>query len=41
MMLEDGLDRHEVEEALTRALDDVEQQIAEDKAFGGPPQGTA
>jgi len=41
MMLEDGLDRHEVEDALTRALDDIEQQIAEDKAFGGPPQGTA
>ena len=41
MMLEDGLDRHEVEEAFARALDDVEQQIAEDKALGGPPQGTA
>jgi hypothetical protein len=40
-MLEDGFDRHEVEEALARALDDVEQQIAEDKTFGGPPQGTA
>ena len=39
--LEDGLDRHEVEEAFARALDDVEQQIAEDKALGGPPQGTA
>jgi hypothetical protein len=40
-MLEDGFDRHEVEEALASALDDVEQQIAEDKTFGGPPQGTA
>jgi hypothetical protein len=40
-MLEEGLDRHEVEEALARALDDVEQQIAEEKALGGPPQGTA
>lgn len=41
MMLEEGLDRHEVEDALARALDDIEQQIAEEKAFGGPPQGSA
>ena len=41
MMIEDGFDRHEVEEAFSRALDDIEQQIAEDKALGGPPQGTA
>jgi hypothetical protein len=40
-MLEDGLSRHDIEEALGRALDDVEQRIAEDQSFGGPPQGTA
>ena len=41
MMLEEGLDRHDVEAALGRVLDDIEQQIAEDRAMGGPPQGSA
>jgi hypothetical protein len=40
-MLEDGMSRRDVEEAFARALDDVEQRIAEDKSFGGPPQGSA
>jgi hypothetical protein len=33
--------RDDVEAALSRLLDDIEQQVAEDKAMGGPPQGTA
>jgi hypothetical protein len=40
-MLEDGISRNEVEDALSNLLDQVEQQIAEDQAMGGPPQGTA
>lgn len=41
MMLEEGLDRQDIEAALARVLDDIEQQIAEDRAMGGPPQGNA
>ena len=41
VMLEEGIDRHEIESALMQALDEVEQQIAEDRAMGGPPQGSA
>jgi hypothetical protein len=33
--------RDDVEAALSRLLDDYEQQIAEDKVMGGPTQGTA
>lgn len=40
-MLEDGVSRAEVEAALATLLDDMEAQIAEDEAMGGPPQGTA
>jgi hypothetical protein len=40
-LLEEGVPRDDVEAALSRLLDDYEQQIAEDKAMGGPPQGTA
>ncbi len=40
-LLEEGVLRDDVEAALSRLLDDYEQQIAEDKAMGGPPQGTA
>ena len=40
-ILEDGVDRHEIDAAVARVLDDIEQQIAEDRALGGPPQGSA
>lgn len=40
-LLEEGVPREDVEAALSRLLDDMEQQIAEDRAMGGPPQGTA
>lgn len=40
-MLQEGVARTDVEGALSRLLDDVERQIAEDKAMGGPSQGTA
>ncbi len=40
-MLEEGIPRDEIEAALSRALDDIEQEIAEDQAMGGPPVGTA
>ncbi len=40
-MLEEGVPRTDVETALSRLLDDIEQQLAEDKAMGGPTQGTA
>ena len=36
--LEEGVPR-DVEAALSRLLDDIEQQTAEDKAMGGPTQG--
>ncbi len=40
-MLQEGLPRDDVMAALDRALDDIEQQIAEDQALGGPTQGNA
>lgn len=40
-MLEEGVDRDDVEAALATLLDDIEEQIAEDRTFGGPPEGTA
>lgn len=40
-MLEDGVSRDEIDTALGRLLDDIEQDIAETKAMGGPTQGTA
>lgn len=40
-MLQEGLPRDDVLAALHRALDDIEQQIAEDRALGGPTQGNA
>ncbi len=40
-MLEEGIPRDEIEAALSRVLDDIEQQIAEDKTMGGPPMGSA
>jgi hypothetical protein len=41
VMLEEGVSREEIEGALAQALDDLEQQIAEHKLMGGPPQGSA
>jgi len=40
-MLEEGEERSDIEAALSRLLDDIEQRIAEDRAMGGPPQGSA
>jgi hypothetical protein len=40
-LLEEGVPRDDVEAALSRLLDDYEQQIAEDDVMGGPTQGTA
>ena len=40
-MLADGIPRHDLEDALSILLDEMEQEIAEDRAMGGPPQGTA
>jgi hypothetical protein len=41
MMLEAGVSREEIESAVSRLLEELESQIAEDRAFGGPAQGTA
>lgn len=40
-MLEEGVPREEIDGALGQLLDEIEQQLAEDSAMGGPPQGTA
>ncbi len=40
-MMEDGVPREAIDAALRRLLDEVEQDLAEDGALGGPPQGTA
>lgn len=40
-MLEGGVPREEIDDALSGLLDQIEQQIAEDRTMGGPPQGTA
>ncbi len=40
-MLEEGVPRDDIESALGRLLDDIEARVAEDKAMGGPPQGSA
>ena len=41
VMLADNVPRDDIEEALARLLDEIEGQIAEDGALGGPAQGTA
>ncbi len=41
VMLEEGVARDELDATLARLLDDIEGQIAEMGALGGPPQGTA
>ena len=40
-MLARGVPRVDLERILSALLDDIERQIAEDEAMGGPPQGTA
>jgi hypothetical protein len=40
-MLAEGIPREDIEGALSRLLDDIEGQLAEDRAIGGPTQGTA
>lgn len=40
-VLEAGVNRDDLERALSQLLDDEEGRIAEDKALGGPTQGTA
>lgn len=40
-MLEEGIDRAEIDAAISDLLDDIEAAIAEDRVMGGPPQGSA
>ena len=40
-MLQDGVPREAVESTLGELLDEIELRIAEDRALGGPTQGTA
>ncbi|MFO1184036.1 MAG: hypothetical protein U1E56_04545 [Bauldia sp.] len=40
-MLAEGFDRDALQDAVTTLLDEIEEQVAEDRAMGGPPQGTA
>jgi len=40
-MLEDGIDRGDIEKAIGDLLDDIEAEIKEDQVMGGPPQGSA
>ena len=41
VMLQDGVERQEVDAALSALLDEIEQRISEDQVMGGPPEGTA
>ena len=41
VMLQEGVERQEVDAALGRLLDDIEQRISEDRVMGGPPKGSA
>ncbi len=41
VILEDGVERSDIEAALGRLLDDIEQRLAEDRVMGGPPRGSA
>jgi hypothetical protein len=40
-MLAAGVPREELDESVSRLLDEIETQSAEDRALGGPAQGTA
>ena len=41
VILEEGVPRQDIETALGRLLDDIEQRISEDQVMGGPPKGSA
>ena len=41
LMLQAGIQRSEIDEAMATLLDEMERHLAEDKALGGPPQGSA
>ena len=41
VMLQEGVERQEVDAALSHLLDDIEQRISEDQFMGGPPKGNA
>jgi hypothetical protein len=40
-MLAEGVAREDIESALSRLLDEIEEQLTEDRTLGGSPQGTA
>jgi len=40
-MLEEGISRTEIDEAVAALLDDIERQVAEEGVLGGPTQGSA
>jgi hypothetical protein len=40
-MMQEGISRKDIEQALAQLLDDLERQMAEDETMGGPPQGSA
>ncbi len=40
-MLLEGVERSDIEHAMSRLLDDIEARIAEDQVMGGPPKGSA
>src|SRR5262245_58377057 len=40
-LLQGGVSRDDLDATLASLLDDIEAQLAEDAAMGGPPQGTA
>jgi len=40
-ILEAGVSREDIERALSRLLDELEEQLTENQAMGGRPQGTA
>ncbi len=40
-MLEESVERSDIEAALSRLLDDIDPRIVEDQVMGGPPEGNA
>lgn len=40
-LIAEGVSRDDLERTVSALLDEIERRIAEDKAMGGPPQGTA
>ena len=41
VILQEGVERHKVDAAVSRLLDDIEQRISEDQVLGEPPRGKA